>query len=105
MTRTRREFLRDLAVSAPFIVSPGALAAVGRDQAAAPPWDRAAAILRRIVPPRFPSRHFEITRFGAVGDGKADATAALRRAIATCHAAGGGTVVVPGRRFLTRGLA
>ena len=97
MTRTRREFLRDLAVSAPFIVSPGALAAVGRDQAAAPPWDRAAAILRRIVPPRFPSRHFEITRFGAVGDGRADCTSAIRRAIAACRAAGGGRVVVPRR--------
>ncbi len=101
MTRTRREFLRDLAVSAPFIVSPGALAAVGRDQAAAPPWDRAAAILRRIVPPRFPSRHFEITRFGAVGDGRADCTSAIRRAIAACRAAGGGRVVVPPGRFVT----
>src|SRR3954469_9758736 len=70
----------------------------------AAPWDRAAEILRRIVPPRFPSRHFEITRFGAVGDGRADATAAIRRAIASCHAAGGGTVVVPDGRFLTGGI-
>jgi polygalacturonase len=101
MSRTRREFLRDLAVSAPFVVSPGALAAVGRDQAAAPPWDRAAAILRRIVPPRFPSRHFEITRFGAIGDGRADCTSAIRRAIAACRAAGGGRVVVPPGRFVT----
>jgi len=70
----------------------------------AAPWDRAAEILRRIVPPRFPSRHFEITRFGATGDGSADSTAAIRRAIATCRAAGGGTVVVPAGRFLTGGI-
>jgi polygalacturonase len=102
MSTTRRQFLRDLAASAPLIVAPGALARLERYQSPTPaPWDRAADVLRRIAPPRFPSRHFEITRFGAVGDGRADCTSDIRRAIAACRAAGGGRVVVPDGRFLT----
>src|SRR5438045_312318 len=95
MLPTRREFLTGLA-AAPFIRP--------AFQAAAAPWDRATEILRRIVPPRFPSRQFDITRFGAVGDGRADSTWAIRRAMASCRAAGGGTVVVPDGRFLTGGI-
>ena len=73
MYRTRRQFLRDLAVAAPFVVAPGALVSAASDQAATlAPWDRAAVVLGRIVAPRFPDRHFQITRFGAVGDGRAD---------------------------------
>src|SRR5215471_16246507 len=102
MFRTRREFLRDLAASGSFLLLPGALAGLERNQAdSLASWDRAADILRRIVPPRFPMRHFEITEFGAVGDGRADCTSAIRRAIAACRAAGGGQVVVPDGRFLT----
>src|SRR5437867_3458222 len=64
-------------------------------------WREADAIARRIVPPRFPSRVFDITRFGARPDGTTDSSAALRDAIARCHAAGGGQVLVPAGRFLT----
>ena len=105
MPSSRRQFLRDLVVAAPLVAAaPAALVAGWRDQAlAAAPWDRAAAVLGRIVPPRFPDRHFVITRFGAVGDGRADCTSAIRRAIAACHAAGGGRVVVPDGRFVTGG--
>jgi polygalacturonase len=63
-------------------------------------WREADAIARRIVPPRFPSRVFDITRYGARPDGR-DATAALRAAIAACHDAGGGQVLVPNGRFVT----
>jgi polygalacturonase len=65
------------------------------------PWARAAAIAARVVPPSFPDRDFEVTRFGAVGDGEQDASDALQAAIAACHAAGGGRVVVPAGSFLT----
>jgi polygalacturonase len=74
------------------------------------PWPRAAAaagwslvpeILSRIVPPVFPARDFPVTKYGAVGDGRADCTAAFHDAIAACHAAGGGRVVVPQGSFLT----
>lgn len=42
-----------------------------------------------------------IRELGAVGDGQADCTAALQRAIDICSAAGGGTVVIPPGRFVT----
>lgn len=64
-------------------------------------WDLAAAILARIRPPSFPERDFELTRYGAVGDGVTNCTEAFRRAITACQQAGGGRVVVPAGRFLT----
>jgi polygalacturonase len=57
-------------------------------------WHDADAILRRIVPPQFPARTFDIAAHGARGDGALDCTAAFRAAIDACHAAGGGRVVV-----------
>src|SRR5512140_1491345 len=80
----RRAFLQTLAVLA-----------------AANPWDEAAAIVKRIQPPSFPNRDFDITRYGASGDGTKDSTAGIRRAIAICSQAGGGRVIVPAGRFLT----
>jgi polygalacturonase len=83
----------------------GAVAAgdlrIGHAQSAADPWAAAEAILRRIRPPAFPDRLFAITRFGAPTAAGADATAAFRAAIAACHDAGGGRVVVPAGRFVT----
>ena len=64
-------------------------------------WQQVPEILARIVPPQFPSRDFDITRFGAVGDGRTDCTAAIAEAIATCAKKGGGHVVVPPGDFLT----
>src|SRR5262245_40587334 len=72
-----------------------------RQAAAADPWTTADAILRRISAPRFPDREFDITKFGAVAGGTADATGAIRDAIAACERAGGGRVLVPAGRFLT----
>lgn len=43
----------------------------------------------------FPEKDFLITDFGAVNDGKTSNTRALAAAIASCHQAGGGRVVVP----------
>ena len=47
------------------------------------------------------SAFFDVTRFGAVPDGKTKNTAALQRAIDACSSAGGGTVFVPPGVFLT----
>lgn len=58
-------------------------------------WESLPAILARIQAPRFPANEFPIPGFGAVGDGHSDCKPALDRAIAACHAAGGGKVVVP----------
>lgn len=44
--------------------------------------------------------NFIVTRFGAVGDGRSDDTAAVQAAIDAAHAQGGGQVVIPaGRSF------
>jgi polygalacturonase len=58
-------------------------------------------VLARIKPPTFPNRDFEITKYGAAGDGKTKCTAAIRKAVKACSSAGGGRVVIPSGRFLT----
>jgi polygalacturonase len=65
------------------------------------PWSRVPAILARIKPPVFPNRNFDITSFGAKGDGVVDCSEAFARAITACNQAGGGRVVVPAGKFLT----
>lgn len=50
---------------------------------------------------RFPDRAFPITDYGAVEGGEANVGPAIQRAIAACHAAGGGRVVVPAGRWFT----
>ena len=69
--------------------------------AGADPQPQLDAILARIQPPQFPKRDFDITKYGAKGDGKTDCTQAVRQAISACTKAGGGRVVVPSGRFLT----
>jgi polygalacturonase len=103
----RRDFLR-LAGAGVTLASPlGAMACrVGARAPSprpenSPAWDRVPDILRRIVPPVFPQRDFDITRYGADAGGSADCTVAIRRAIEACSTAGGGRVVVPPGRFLT----
>ena len=58
-------------------------------------WDDLPEILARIVPPTFPERDFLLPAYGAVPDNKTDIKPALDAAIAACHAAGGGRVLVP----------
>ncbi|MFU8851801.1 glycoside hydrolase family 28 protein [Micromonospora sp. SL1-18] len=65
------------------------------------PWARAEYISAKVRRPHFPNRWFDIQEYGAVGDGTTDCTEAIRQAIAACHAAGGGHVLVPAGRFLT----
>jgi polygalacturonase len=101
MKWSRREIIRlggtaaGAAALAPFARVAGAFAAP------ADPWDRVPEILGRIRPPQFPGRTFPITAYGAAGDGATDCTDAFRRAIAACHDAGGGRVLVPEGAFLS----
>jgi len=63
-------------------------------------WETVPSVLKRIVPPRFPKRDFDITKYGAVGDGVTDCTEAFATAIDACNKAGGGRVVIPAGTFL-----
>lgn len=97
MKSTRRPILGGLGLLlALFIAWPACSS--GRDAIG---WDQVPLIRARITAPAFPAREFPITRYGAVGDGRSDCTAALEQAIAACHAAGGGKVIVPAGRWHT----
>lgn len=85
-TRTRRDLLR---------MGAGALALPHLAAAESDPWTAVPQILARIRAPQFPARDFDITKYGAKGDGRTDCTAAIAQAIAQCARAGGGRVVVP----------
>lgn len=76
-------------------------ALVRADQGADQAWAGVPEILARIVPPVFPKRDFDITKFGAVAGGQDMCTAAFAAAILECSRVGGGRVVVPDGRFLT----
>ncbi|HEX4056036.1 MAG TPA: glycoside hydrolase family 28 protein [Tepidisphaeraceae bacterium] len=54
-----------------------------------------------VAKPTIPDKTFDIADFGAVGGGKTLNTTAFRNAVAACAKAGGGTVAVPSRTFLT----
>lgn len=51
--------------------------------------------------PVFPQRDFVITNFGAIAGGKTNVGAGISQAIAACHNAGGGRVIVPAGKWLT----
>lgn len=92
----------DLKGVAPFILASLEMQQL-LDAPAAPPvvrgWADADRLLARIHAPQFPSRDFVITNFGAKPE--SDATSAIAQAIAACHAAGGGRVVVPAGEWIT----
>lgn len=64
-------------------------------------WEMASTIRQQTIVPTFPDRQFHVRDYGAVDDGTTDNTTAFANAIAACHSAGGGRVVVPAGRFLT----
>jgi polygalacturonase len=103
---SRRRFLRHAAAAAPAFILPDTLGRAGGPFDSAQggqvdPWARVDAIVKGITTPRFPARDFDITKYGAVGDGAKSCTDAIRQAITDCRKAGGGRVVVPAGRFLT----
>lgn len=105
--QNRRDFIRILglggaaALALPELLFDRAAAVPRSPFAPADPWSEMPAILKRIKPPVFAKRDFVITKYGAVADGNSECTEAFREAIAACHKAGGGRVVVPDGTFLT----
>jgi len=79
----------------------GCALAQPKEHEALSPWAQVPAILKRIVPPTIPAREFGITNYGAVAGGTGKCTQAFADAIAACHKAGGGKVIVPSGQFLT----
>src|SRR5450756_1323054 len=71
------------------------LLAGGADASA---WWQAGRVLARVNPPTFPSRTFDIVKYGAVKGGTANCTDAIRQAAKACNAAGGGHDDVPASR-------
>ena len=61
---------RSLAVALVLAGSGGAARSESRAVPAPDPWAAQQAILKRIVPPQFPARDFDVTKFGAVADGE-----------------------------------
>jgi polygalacturonase len=51
--------------------------------------------------PTIPDKTFDVKKYGAVGDGVAEDTAAIQKAIAEAGAAGGGKVVLPAGTYLS----
>jgi polygalacturonase len=98
--QTRRQFIYTTAAGASALLLTRC-ASHRQSAAASTGWELVPDILARIKPPVFPARTFNITSYDAVGDGRTDCSAAFARAIAACHAAGGGRVLVPAGRFLT----
>ncbi len=97
----RRDFIKTVLTALPgAMIAPGSVLRPSR-AATGSAWAQVPNILKRIRPPVFPKRDFDITRFGATGDGKTDCTEAFGRAIAECSRAGGGRVIVPAGVFLT----
>jgi polygalacturonase len=108
--QTRRQFLQRTALAG---AAAAAVSVTGRHpawaadgspegpQSPGDPWARANYIAAQVQAPHFPHRWFDVTRFGAMGDGSTDSSAAIRRAVESCHAAGGGHVLVPAGAFLT----
>jgi len=95
----RREFLK--AVAAGAVAARYAPEIWIRADTTPDPWREVPQILARIKAPVFPSRTFDVTKFGAVGDNVKDNTDAIHDAITACSKAGGGRVVVPAGQFLT----
>ncbi|MBN2424952.1 MAG: glycoside hydrolase family 28 protein [Calditrichaceae bacterium] len=64
-------------------------------------WQKLPAILNEIKAPTFNNKEFDITDYGAIGNGNFDCTEAFRKAINACSEAGGGKVVIPNGTYLT----
>ena len=86
-------------------VSAAGITGISGASAAQPAWvNRVVDKVHQMVKmdqPRIPHRIFNITSFGAVGNGTTVNTQAIEKAIGACEKAGGGEVLAPAGKFLT----
>ncbi|HTF96849.1 MAG TPA: glycosyl hydrolase family 28 protein [Cellvibrio sp.] len=66
-------------------------------------WKQMDLILQKIESPKIPAKEFKITDFGAIKDSGKDARPAIANAIAAAVKAGGGKVVIPAGKWLSKG--
>jgi len=66
-------------------------------------WAQVADILAEIHEPNIPDREFNVTEFGAVGDGQTNCYEAFAAVVTACETAGGGRVLVPAGTYLVKG--
>ena len=64
-------------------------------------WDEAYRIVKSLKDPQFKDKVYNVTEFGAVGDGVTNNTKAIKAAIDKCSSDGGGKVLITGGNFLT----
>jgi len=74
-----------------------------REKSAISDWEQKDIILKRIIPPEFKDRDFNIISYGAKGDGKFDNNAIINKVISECNTSGGGRVVIPPGTYLCNG--
>ncbi|MCB0639216.1 MAG: glycoside hydrolase family 28 protein [Lewinella sp.] len=73
------------------------------DASSAADWSQMDVILASIQAPTFPDATFDILDYGAPTDGEGDCLPAITAAIAACHEAGGGMVLIPAGEYLSKG--
>lgn len=66
-------------------------------------WAQVPEILKRIVPPVFPDKVYDITAYGAQSDTAFDSRQAILKAIDECNRNGGGTVLIPAGSYFSKG--
>ena len=78
------------------------LSGCSSNKQAATPWEKMEAVEANIQLTNFPDKNFLVTDYGATAD--ADISEALTKAIADCHAQGGGKVIVPEGTYYTKAI-
>ena len=66
-------------------------------------WDNADLIVKSITLPQFPDKDYDISQFGALGDGRTDCLPAIKQAIDKCNYEGGGRIVIPAGKYFVKG--
>lgn len=96
----RRQFLKSSLIGGSLLLArPNLMEGFAGDSR--DPWAAVPKILDRIEAPIFPDRNFDVSKFGAVSDNSTDCTEAFQKAIAACHEAGGGRVLVFPGQYIT----